>query len=80
MDDIDESTSEKNIMINAINSFVISPHQIDKNAYHLTIVKDAASNSYRSQIRFNMHPLPFSYYTFVNEFFNASATTFSIHS
>ena len=70
-------------------SYAASIHQINKNAYQLSLVKDSGSNNYRSRIGFNLGSLSIGYYTFVCEFlpivmYNVSVTalgtTISINS
>ena len=75
MDDVDESSSEKNINITGIVDFTNSPHQINKKAYEFTLVKDTdESNDNRSRIGFNLFKLPLGYYTFVIEYFSPEMT------
>ena len=90
MEDTDDSSSENNIRVTGIVDFVASPHQINKNAYEFTLVKDTdGSNDYRSRIGFNLFKLPLGYYTLVVEYFppemnnvivTAQGTTISIAS
>ena len=68
MEDIDESSSENNIEVIAIGSYAASIHQINKNAYQLSLIKDSGTNNYRSRIGFNLGSLSIGYYTFVCEF------------
>ena len=69
MEDADESSSENNISVSGIVRFDASIHQINKNAYRITLIKDLGSNNYRSRIGFNLGSLPIGYYTFVCEFY-----------
>ena len=70
MDDVDDSSSEKNIQVLGIVDFSESPHQINKKAYYLKLLFDKSSpNQYQSRIGFNLYKLPIGYYTTVVEWF-----------
>ena len=69
MEDTDDSSSENNIVVTGIVDFAASPHEINKKAYEITLVKDTdGSNDYRSRIGFNLYSLPLGYYTIIIEY------------
>ena len=78
MEDADESSSENNITVSGIVPFYSNIHQINKNAYRISLVKDSGSNNYRSRIGFNLGSLPIGYYTFVCEFFPSTILNVSV--
>ena len=78
MEDVDESSSENNITVSGIVPFYSSIHQINKNAYRISLVKDSGSNNYRSRIGFNLGSLSIGYYTFVCEFFPSTILNVSV--
>ena len=45
MEDTDDSSSENNTQVTGIVDFTASPHQINKKAYLLTLVKDTDGNN-----------------------------------
>ena len=70
MGDANESSSESNITVTGIKDWASSPHNLNKKAYEFTLTKDNdGSNNYRSQISFNIHPVPVGSYTFITEYF-----------
>ena len=68
MEDVDESSSENNIVVNGIINFVSSPHKINKKAYDITLTTDN-KDDFRSRIGFNAFKLPQGEFTLVIEFF-----------
>ena len=68
MEDVDESSSESNIVVNGIINFVSSPHKINKKAYDITLTTDN-KDDFRSRIGFNAYKLPQGEFTLVIEFF-----------
>ena len=78
MEDVDESSSENNIKVIGIISYIPSIHQMKKLAYQIFLIKDSGSPDYRSRIGFNLGSLPIGYYTFVCEFFPPVMTNVSL--
>ena len=70
---VDETSSESNIIMNSFTDFAASPHR-NKKAYNVTLQKNAGSNDYRSILGFNLFPLPLGKYTLVFEFFPSEMT------
>ena len=59
MKNVDESSTESDILVLGIIDWKESPHHLNKKAYKLTLVKDGdGSNLYRSRIGFNFFKLP----------------------
>ena len=77
MQDVNDSSSESNIMVLGIKKFPQTPHTIIKNAYKFTMRKDA-QNKYASRLGFNFFRLPAGAYTFVVEFFPPTQTNVSV--
>ena len=67
MEDVNESSSESDIVVTGISDFAASPHQIIKKTY-ITLTTDS-DGDFRSRIGFNAFKLPQGEYTFVIEFF-----------
>ena len=78
MENVDQSSSENNIQVVGIGSFTASPHQINKKAYEINLVRDPGSENYRSQIGFNLFKLRYGYYTFVVEYFPPEMNSVSV--
>ena len=87
MEDVNESSSESNIIVTGIVDYSQSPHQINKKAYRFTMNK-VKGTIYQPGIGFNLHSLPIGYYTLAVEYFppemvdisiTAQATTISIN-
>ena len=86
--DVDESSSENNIVVIGISDFSQSPHK-NKQAYKVGLLKNPGSNDYQSKIGFNLYPLSLGKFTSVLEYFpigshtniqlSAQATTANIH-
>ena len=68
MEDVDESASESNIIVDGIIDFPSSPHDVNKKVYSFRMGK-GASNVYSSRLSFNMYKLPQGEHTLVIEFF-----------
>ena len=60
--DQDESSSERNIIVNGIVDFDNSPHK-NKKAYDIDLVYTAGTQNYNSLIAINLYPLPIGKYT-----------------
>ena len=86
--DVDESSSENNIVVIGISDFSQSPHK-NKQAYKVGLLKNPGSNDYQFKIGFNLYPLSLGKFTSVLEYFpigshtniqlSAQATTANIH-
>ena len=86
--DVDESSSENNIVVIGISDFAQSPHK-NKQAYKVGLLKNPKSNDYQSKIGFNLYPLSIGKFTSVLEYYpqgphtniqlSAQATTANIH-
>ena len=70
MEDVDESSSETNIVVTGIVDFQQSPHKINKKAYALKINKRSSDNMFLGRIGFNMFRIPEGEYTICVEFFS----------
>ena len=57
MEDVNESLSESNIIVDGIIDFYGSPHDVDKKAYSFRLRK-GAKNWYSSRLGFNVFALP----------------------
>ena len=66
--DQDESSSERNIIVNGIVDFDNSPHK-NKKAYDIDLVYTAGTQTYNSLIAMNLYPLPIGKYTIVVEYY-----------
>ena len=77
MANVNESSSESNIVVNGIKRFTRSPHSIFKNAYKFTMGKDVR-NRYASRLGFNFFRLPAGAYTFAVEFYPPTQTSVSV--
>ena len=66
--DQDESSSERNIIVNGIQDFNGSPHK-NKKAYSIDLVYTAGTQNYNSKIGINLYPLPIGKYTVIMEYF-----------
>ena len=86
--DVDESSSENNIVVIGISDFAQSPHK-NKQAYKVGLLKNPKSNDYQLKIGFNLYPLSIGKFTSVLEYYpqgphtniqlSAQATTANIH-
>jgi hypothetical protein len=77
MDDVNESTSELNIIVDGIKDFPASPHDVNKKAYLFRMGK-GSQNEYLSRLGLNMFKLPDGEYTFAIEFFPPTLDTVSV--
>ena len=76
--DIDDTSSEYNIMVNSFtNNFHESPHK-NKKAFEITLTKDVGTNNYRSRMGFNLYPFPLGTYTMIFEFFPPEITNIQL--
>ena len=66
--DQDESSSERNIIVNGIADFNGSPHK-NKKAYDIDLVYTAGTQNYNSKIGINLYPLPIGKYTVIMEYY-----------
>ena len=66
--DQDESSSERNIIVNGIQDFNGSPHK-NKKAYDIDLVYTAGTQNYNSKIGINLYPLPIGKYTVIMEYY-----------
>ena len=64
--DQDESSSERNIIVNGIVDFDNSSHK-NKKAYDIDLVYTAGTQTYNSLIAMNLYPLPIGKYTVVGK-------------
>ena len=67
LDDINDTSSEYNIIVEDFADFDQSPHK-NKKAYKVILQRDAGSNNYRSRMGFNLFPLPLGTYTMIFEY------------
>ena len=75
--DQDESSSERNIIVNGIADFNNSPHK-NKKAYDIDLVYTAGTRNYDSKIGINLYPLPIGKYTTIMEYFFPEDTNISL--
>ena len=66
--DQDESSSERNIIVNGIVDFSNSPHK-NKKAYDIDLVYTAGTQNYDAKIGINLYSLPIGKYSVVMEYF-----------
>ena len=66
--DQDESSSERNIIVNGIVEFANSPHK-NKKAYSIDLVYTPGTQNYNSLIGINLYPLPIGKYTIIMEYY-----------
>ena len=66
--DQDESSSERNIIVNGIVDFNGSPHK-NKKAYDIDLVYTSGTQNYNSKIGINLYPLPIGKYTVIMEYY-----------
>ena len=71
MEEVNESTSENNIIVDGIKDFPSSLHDVNKKAYSFRMGK-GAENWYSSRLGFNLYKLPEGEYTLAIEFFPPS--------
>ena len=68
LSDQDESSSEKNIIVNGIQDFNGSPHK-NKKAYSIDLVHTPGTQNYDSKIGINLYSLPIGKYTIIMEYY-----------
>ena len=66
--DQDESSSEKNIIVNGIQDFNGSPHK-NKKAYDIDLIYTSETQNYDSKIGINLYPLPVGKFTIIMEYY-----------
>ena len=66
--DQDESSSERNIIVNGIQDFNGSPHK-NKKAYSIDLVYTPGTQNYNSKIGINLYSLPIGKYTVIMEYY-----------
>ena len=66
--DQDESSSEKNIIVNGIQDFNGSPHK-NKKAYYIDLIYTSGTQNYDSKIGINLYPLPVGKFTIIMEYY-----------
>ena len=66
--DQDESSSERNIIVNGIVDFNGSPHK-NKKAYSIDLIYSVGTQNYNSKIGINLYSLPIGKYTVIMEYF-----------
>ena len=76
LSDQDESSSERNIIVNGIEDFNGSPHK-NKKAYSIDLVYTQGTQNYNSKIGINLYPLPVGKYTVIMEYFFPEDTNIS---
>ena len=75
--DQDETSSERNIIVNGIVDFNGSPHK-NKKAYSIDLVYIAGTRIYNSKIGINLYPLPVGKYTVIMEYYFPEKTKISL--
>ena len=75
--DADESSSERNIIVNGIVDFNESPHK-NKKAYSIDLVYTTGTQNYNSKIGINIFPLPVGKYTIIMEYYFPEDTNISL--
>ena len=75
--DQDESSSERNIIVNGIVDFNGSPHKNEK-AYDIDLVYTQGTQNYDSQIGINIFPIPVNKYTIIMEYYYPEDTGISV--
>ena len=68
LSDQDESSSERNIIVNGIQDFNGSPHK-NKKAYDIDLIYTSGTQNYDSKIGINLYPLPVGKYTIIMEYY-----------
>ena len=77
MEDADESSSECNIEVDGIEDSLVSPHEYNKKAYDLKMIKNSAGY-YVSRLGFNLFKLPVGDYTVCVEFVSVRMVNLSL--
>ena len=68
LSDQDESSSERNIIVNGIQDFNGSPHK-NKKAYDIDLIYTSGTQNYESKIGINLYPLPIGKFTIIMEYY-----------
>ena len=68
LSDQDESSSERNIIVNGIHDYNGSPHK-NKKAYDIDLIKTSGTQNYDSKIGINLYPLPVGKFTIIMEYY-----------
>ena len=68
LSDQDESSSERNIIVNGIQDFNGSPHK-NKKAYDINLIYTFGTQNYDSKIGINLYPLPVGKFTIIMEYY-----------
>ena len=68
LSDQDESSSERNIIVNGIQDFNGSPHK-NKKAYDIDLIYRSGTQNYDSKIGINLYPLPVGKFTIIMEYY-----------
>ena len=76
LSDQDESSSERNIIVNGVVDFNGSPHK-KKKAYSIDLVYTQGTQNYNSKIGINLYPLPIGKYTIIMEYYFPEDTNIS---
>ena len=67
LSDQDESSSERNIIVNGIQDYNGSPHK-NKKAYDIDLIYTSGTQNYDSKIGINLYPLPIGKFTIIMEY------------
>ena len=68
LSDQDESSSERNIIVNGIQDYNGSPHK-NKKAYDIDLIDTSGTQNYDSKIGINLYPLPVGKFTIIMEYY-----------
>ena len=68
LSDQDESSSERNIIVNGIQDYNGSPHK-NKKAYDIDLIYTSGTQNYDSKIGINLYPLPIGKFTIIMEYY-----------
>ena len=68
LSDQDESSSERNIIVNGIQDYNGSPHK-NKKAYDIDLIYTSGTQYYDSKIGINLYPLPVGKFTIIMEYY-----------
>ena len=68
LSDQDESSSERNIIVNGIQDNNGSPHK-NKKAYDIDLIYTSGTQNYDSKIGINLYPLPIGKFTIIMEYY-----------
>ena len=68
LSDQDESSSERNIIVNGIQDYNGSPHK-NKKVYDIDLIYTSGTQNYDSKIGINLYPLPVGKFTIIMEYY-----------